>query len=187
MLKRVSSQFVRRGSKKYLRDAALLELRQCAADRTDPLGLREPEVEDRVAQVQPSISLFHNFAEEKQEDVPGPHHLDDEARVDKELEEYYALPALERNFHPDMDQLPLLWWKRHQKKLPILARLARKYLAVHADSAAVERMFSYTGNRVGKKDSALGDESLLSLMLVRSLSRFVDKYRPKYLPRVIVE
>ena len=61
-----------------------------------------------------------------------------------------------------------------------MIRLARKYLAVHAASAAVERMFSYTGNRVGKKHANLSDGALLDMMLVRSLSKFLDMYERKY-------
>ena len=98
--------------------------------------------------------------------------------MDKEIKAYHALPALETKAkQPDMGEDPLPWWKSQASRFPILSSLARKFLAIPAASAAVERMFSYTGNRVGKKDANLGDDALLSLMLVRSLSKFVDTYR----------
>ena len=82
---------------------------------------------------------------------------------------------------PDMSVDPLQWWKLNQASFPILARVARKYLAIPASSAAAERMFSYTGMRVGKCNAKLDDETLLSLMLIRSLTKFVQRWGPKYL------
>ena len=78
--------------------------------------------------------------------------------------------------HHSQKQSPLAFWKLHAATYPILSRVARKYLAIHASSAAVERMFSYTGHRVSKKNTNLADETLLSMMLVRSLSKFVEKW-----------
>ena len=110
---------------------------------------------------------------------------DEEPPVTKELRLYASLPALETpGKQPDMNQNPLLWWKGRATKFPILSSLARKYLSVHAASAAVERMFSYTGNRVGKKEWGLGDDTLLSLMLVRSYAKFCETYGPRYLPQI---
>ena len=43
-------------------------------------------------------------------------------------------------------------------------------------------MFSYTGMRVGKVNAQLGDDSLLDMMLIRSLTAFVDRWGPQYLP-----
>ena len=37
---------------------------------------------------------------------------------------------------------PLLWWKEHQYLYPLLASLARQYLAAQATSAPSERVFS---------------------------------------------
>ena len=93
-----------------------------------------------------------------------------------ELAKYHAMAALESRGQPDLSADPLEWWKNYAAELPTLASLARKYLAIPASSAAVERMFSYTGNRVGKKDTRLDDENLLALMHVRALARFVERY-----------
>jgi hypothetical protein len=37
---------------------------------------------------------------------------------------------------------PLAWWKGNERKFPILAKLARMYLAIQATSAPSERIFS---------------------------------------------
>jgi len=76
---------------------------------------------------------------------------------------------------------PLLWWRDRVLDYPALSRVARKYLAIPAASAAAERMFSYTGLRVGKINANLGDETLLDMMLVRCLTSFVEKWGPKYM------
>ncbi|KAK3246248.1 hypothetical protein CYMTET_44206 [Cymbomonas tetramitiformis] len=56
-----------------------------------------------------------------------------------ELDSYLLLPDVP----PD---IPLLeWWKGHAKDFPILARMARQFLAVPASSAGVERAFSKVG------------------------------------------
>ena len=90
-----------------------------------------------------------------------------------ELVEYKrAEGLLDRAGMPDMSQDPCAWWKINADKYPILDRMARKYLAIPAASAAVERMFSYTGNKVGKKNCNLGDEVLLSMLLIRSIKKF---------------
>ena len=82
---------------------------------------------------------------------------------------------------PDMKQDPLAWWQTRTGEFPMLSRVARKYLGIPAASAAAERMFSYTGLRVGKLNSNLDDDALLSLVFVRALSKFVARWGPQYL------
>ena len=77
---------------------------------------------------------------------------------------------------PDMNFDPLDFWKSNEGTFPILSRVARKYLAIHASSAAVERMFSYTGHRVSKKHANLHDDTILSMMLTRSFAKFIKEW-----------
>lgn len=43
------------------------------------------------------------------------------------------------------DQCPMAYWKKNQTRLPILSGIARKYLAIPASSAGVERIYSIAG------------------------------------------
>ncbi|KAJ8332677.1 hypothetical protein SKAU_G00424660 [Synaphobranchus kaupii] len=42
----------------------------------------------------------------------------------------------------DGEENPLIWWKTDEKRFPIMAKLARKYLCVCATSTASERLFT---------------------------------------------
>ena len=50
--------------------------------------------------------------------------------------------------YPPVNVDILGWWKEHQKVYPLLAKCARKYLAVQATSCPSERTFSTGGNTV---------------------------------------
>ena len=50
---------------------------------------------------------------------------------------------------------PLKWWKENQGLYPILARLARVYLALQATSAPSERVFSVASRLIGNKRTRL--------------------------------
>jgi hypothetical protein len=56
--------------------------------------------------------------------------------ITNELQRYLALP------NEDKDVPALQWWKAHARSYPLLARLARRYLAIPASSAPSERLFS---------------------------------------------
>jgi hypothetical protein len=81
---------------------------------------------------------------------------------------------------PTMEVDPCAFWKTRAKEFPLLNRVARKYLSIPAASAAAERMFSYTGLRVGKLNANLDDEALLCLMQIRAFTAFIDKWGSKY-------
>ena len=60
----------------------------------------------------------------------------------------------------------LSWWCRHQFAYPTLARLAKKYLAIPASSAASERVFLAAGNVVTKERNKLGDDTVDALVFL---------------------
>ena len=60
-------------------------------------------------------------------------------RVEVEISRYLELPVVE------MDSDPLQWWKHEQKRLPVLAVLAKKYLCICGTSVPSKRMFSKSG------------------------------------------
>src|SRR6185369_1550527 len=47
------------------------------------------------------------------------------------------------------------WWNDHKHRFPILAQLARMFLAVPATSVASERLFSDAGNNITIKRTSL--------------------------------
>jgi hypothetical protein len=82
-------------------------------------------------------------------------------QVRRELDGYKNLPDLpavhkrknghakRKNGRPKPTD-PLQWWKKKQDQFPILAKLARVYLAVPATSAPSERVFSKANHIISK-------------------------------------
>jgi hypothetical protein len=56
------------------------------------------------------------------------------------------------------DTDPLLWWKEHQQKFPLLFKVAKKILEIPAQSAASERFFSGLGRLICKARSSIHRE-----------------------------
>lgn len=81
-------------------------------------------------------------------------------RIDSELRFYRKENAL-----PDTKYLdPFLWWRKRLQTYPLLAVVARKWLAVPASSAASERMFSAAGLTVTKDRSRLTTDHVGTLV-----------------------
>ena len=57
-----------------------------------------------------------------------------------------------------IDQCPLEWWKIEAHRMPVLSKVARKYLCICDSSVASERMFSKGGNIVTAKRNGLKPE-----------------------------
>ena len=64
------------------------------------------------------------------------------------------------------DSPPLKWWKEHAAKFPYLSQLARRYLAMPATSASVERLFSVAGQVVTAKRASLDPETVTLLVFL---------------------
>jgi len=75
--------------------------------------------------------------------------------VQSEIKRYKAV---------DTPSMPALeWWKVNQIHFPVLYHLARKYLAIPASSAPVERLFSTAGNVITKNRQRLKPETARAL------------------------
>ncbi|MGH7239611.1 MAG: hAT family dimerization domain-containing protein [Candidatus Saccharimonadales bacterium] len=61
----------------------------------------------------------------------------------------------------------LTWWKNHEADFPILAILARRYLAIPASSASSERVFSRLKNIVTPKRERMSSKTLCQLLFVK--------------------
>ncbi|CAI6369807.1 unnamed protein product [Macrosiphum euphorbiae] len=61
---------------------------------------------------------------------------------------------------------PFGWWKSHEKKYPLIAELAKKYLSIPATSVSSERCFSTAGNVVTSKRNCLAPENVNMLVFL---------------------
>lgn len=74
----------------------------------------------------------------------------------------------------DLADDPLAWWASKAHEFPGLARLAMFYLSIPATSAAVERLFSFTGLTITQLRSCLSSVSLEELVFLRK--NWDDRY-----------
>ena len=71
-------------------------------------------------------------------------------------------------------QSPFEWWLNKKGKYPILARLARIYLAVPATSTPSERLFSDAGNLLTSKRTRINPELFKRMMFLKRNASKVD-------------
>lgn len=62
---------------------------------------------------------------------------------------------------------PLKFWESNLNRFTILAKIARKYLAIPASSAGVERIFSISGWLSRARRASITSENISRLLLVR--------------------
>ena len=74
---------------------------------------------------------------------------------------------------------PHAWWNVHKVDFPVMAKLARKYLAVPATSVASERVFSYAGNVLTDKRSRLKDDVVSDIVFCNYASKCLDRARAR--------
>ena len=67
---------------------------------------------------------------------------------------------------PAQDCHPLEWWKENCQKLPLLAKLAKKYLCIPATSAPSERAFSLAGYIANQRRACLLPERVNMLVFL---------------------
>ena len=86
---------------------------------------------------------------------------------------------LENNEGPDMNADPLEFWQamKKQSRFPNLERLMKKILGIPSANAAAERVFSFTGNRVGKKQARMSQDELNRLTMTRAINNFKKRYQ----------
>jgi hypothetical protein len=118
--------------------------------------------------LEPDMRLFRSF------DRMEPVESGDQPNQN-ELEEYLASPpeALD-------DGEAIGWWKRKQKKFPLLSRIARDYLAIAASSVPCEQVFSSGVDLVTPNRNRLLPESISMTMLLKHwLKRSQSLLHPK--------
>ena len=70
-------------------------------------------------------------------------------KIDKELDYYTHLTDI------DTDSCPLSWWKQEERRLPLLSKVAKKFLCICATSVSSERIFSTGGHIVSDNRTCL--------------------------------
>jgi len=72
--------------------------------------------------------------------------------------------------HAEDAARPELWWRIHQRTIPVLSLLARVFLSIQASSAASERLFSLSGNILTNKRN-IARQKLMFMVLLASWDR----------------
>ena len=85
--------------------------------------------------------------------------------TNNEIASYLSVPC------EDMDYDPLVFWNTNGTQYPTLSKMARKYLAVPASSAPVERLFSIAGKVFRPDRCSLKDDTFEKLMIVKCNSK----------------
>jgi len=79
--------------------------------------------------------------------------------------DYYRYFKIKINVYFKVDVL--LWWKERTNSMPLLAELARGYLAIPASSSSSERMFSASGAIVSSSRQNLNPETASALTYIQ--------------------
>lgn len=79
----------------------------------------------------------------------------------------------EMDVYMTMDSLslsgnPLTWWKEHEWQLPLLSRMARKYLCIPATSVPSERVFGTAGDVLAAQRATLEAENVDMLIFLEN-------------------
>ncbi|XP_046543896.1 zinc finger BED domain-containing protein 4-like [Haliotis rubra] len=70
---------------------------------------------------------------------------------------------------------PLHFWKEQKNVFPILSEPAKKYLAIPASSAPVERLFSVAGKTFRPERCRLNSTTFQTLMMIKSNGHILKK------------
>jgi hAT family C-terminal dimerisation region len=92
-------------------------------------------------------------------------------KASDEVEEYLKEDMIHHS------KCPFNWWLNKKDKYPILAKIARIYLAIPAASTSSERLFSDAGNLLSAKRSKMNSELFQRIMfLKRNASKVKNIY-----------
>lgn len=82
-------------------------------------------------------------------------------RAVEEIQHYRSVPGIK------LEENPLTWWRQHQESFPLLAKLAKSYLAIQGTSVPSERVFSTAGDIVSAQRAALSPENVDMLIFLK--------------------
>ena len=78
--------------------------------------------------------------------------------VKKQIHDYRSETSLDR------DADPLLWWKTHEARFPLLALLAHDYLAMPASSSSLERLLSRFARVVNPQRNKIASDVAIDII-----------------------
>lgn len=81
-------------------------------------------------------------------------------QADAELTKFLQEDVLEASSDP------LMWWRNNDRRYPLMARLAQKYMCICATSTSSERMFSTAGNIATPETSCLKPDKVNMLVFL---------------------
>jgi hypothetical protein len=82
-------------------------------------------------------------------------------KASNEVEEYLKEDKI------PFSQCPFNWWLNKKNKYPVLAKMARIFLAIPATSTSSERLFSDAGNLMTSKRSRIDSELFKRMMFLK--------------------
>lgn len=74
---------------------------------------------------------------------------------------------------------PLEWWRCNKETFPVMAKLARKYLAIPATSVASECMFSFSGGMCTDKCNQLLEDAVGDIVFCNYASKCLAQVASK--------
>ena len=113
----------------------------------------------KEALVKKKRCLWDHFDEEVKK-KKALHQSTSEQKNENELTLYLGAGVVSRK------EDPLVWWKDNRNQFPILAKLAREYLAIPAMSTPSERIFSSAGYVSSQRKSRLIGEHVNQLVFL---------------------
>jgi hypothetical protein len=124
----------------------------------DDNSLSSINANDEINNKQKSKKEYTIFADLKKKITPA----NDEVGTYLQLEEI------------DLEADPFEWWYERREKFPILACLAKKYLAVYACLTASERLFSDAGNVLTAKRARMCSNLFKKLIFLKRNGKHLD-------------
>jgi len=73
----------------------------------------------------------------------------------------------------------LNWWRRFDKLLPLLSKVAKRVFSIPASSSKSERVFSCGGNFVSKKRNKLAPKKVEDLIIIKENKARIKAFKDK--------
>ena len=94
--------------------------------------------------------------------------------LEKEFVSYMKQYSFSKKGHSILN-----WWRKHEKVLPLLSKVAKKVLSIPASSSKSERVFSCGGNFVSKKRNKLAPKKVEDLIIIKENKTRIQAFKAK--------